>query len=269
MKTRSLPERLDDKSAQALLTNHFRERYNYNPAMAEAIFRDTVFVRTLLDPASREDGQIIRYFPKASEPAGKPLKDCEYVAVRITLYAAGDVDLLAKHGTKALRQWKLKRICDEALAQGAPATQEDLAVLLGCHRSTINRDISEMKAQGNGVVTRGDVTDQGRGISHKRPILKMYLLGLPPSEVGRRTGHTLESVEGYVEPFFRIVCLHSEGKEVGAICRITQLSRKLVEEYMAIYRDLAADPVFAEPLAKRMHFFQEGLLPLTAKRGTS
>ena len=52
MKTRSLPERLDDKSAQALLTNHFRERYNYNPAMADAIFRDAVFVRTLLDPTS-------------------------------------------------------------------------------------------------------------------------------------------------------------------------------------------------------------------------
>jgi len=78
MKTRSLSERLEDKSAQALLTNHFRERYNYNPAMAEAIFQDTVFVRTLLDPTAREDGQIIRYFPKATEPAGKPLRDCEY-----------------------------------------------------------------------------------------------------------------------------------------------------------------------------------------------
>jgi biotin operon repressor len=269
MKTRSLPERLDDKSAQALLTNHFRERYNYNPAMAEAIFRDAVFVRTLLDPTSREDGQIIRYFPKATEPAGKPLRNCEYVAVRLTLYAAGDVEFLAKHGPKALRQRKLKRICDEALAQGGPATQEDLAVLLGCHRSTIIRDISEMKAQGSEVVTRGDVTDQGRGISHKRPILKMYLLGLPPSEVGRRTGHTLESVEGYIEPFFRIACLYSEGKELGAITRITRLSRSLVEEYLAFYHELATDPVFAEPLAKRLHFFQEGLLSLSEKRGTS
>jgi hypothetical protein len=59
MKTRSFAERLSEKSAQALLTNHFRERYNYNPAMAEAIFKDAVFVRTLLEPTAREDGQVI------------------------------------------------------------------------------------------------------------------------------------------------------------------------------------------------------------------
>lgn len=267
MKTRSSTERLGEKSAQALLTNHFRERYNYNPAMAEAIFKDAVFVRTLLEPTAREDGQIIRYFPKATESAGKPLKNCEYVTVRLTLYAPGDDGFLAEHGPKALRQRKLKRITDEAAAQGAPATQEDLASLFGCHRSTIIRDIAEMKAKGIEVITRGDVTDQGRGITHKRAILKMYLLGWPPTEVAKRTGHTLGSVESYIEPFFRVACLHAEGKEVAAICRLTKLSRSLVEEYIALYKELAADAVFAEPLARRLQFFAEGLLPVGEKRG--
>jgi len=267
MKTRSFPERLDEKSAQALLTNHFRERYNYSPAMAEAIFKDTVFVRILLAPTAREDGQIIRYFPKATEPAGKPLKDCEYVAVRLTLCADGDAQLLAEQGAKALRQHRIKRVCDEAIAQGAPATQEDLAVLFGCHRSTIMRDIAEMKAQGLEVITRGAVTDQGRGLSHKRQILKMYLLGWPPTEVARRTGHILESVESYIKPFLRVVWLHSEGKSLAAICRLTQLSRSLVEEYLALYHELATDPLFAEPLAKHLQFFSEGLMPLAEKGG--
>jgi len=267
MKTRSFFERLDEKSAQALLTNHFRERYNYNPAMAEAIFKDAIFVRTLLDPTAREDGQIIQYFPKVTEPAGKPLKDCQYVVVRLTLHAAGDAEFLAEHGPKSLRQHKIKRICDEAVAQGASATQEDLAVLLGCHRSTIIRDIAEMKAQGIEVITRGDITDQGRGVTHKRPVLKMYLLGWPPTEVAKRTGHTLESVENYIEPFFRVACLHTEGKTLAAICRLAQLSRSLVEEYLALYQELAADPVFAEPLAKRLQFFNEGLLSLGEKGG--
>jgi biotin operon repressor len=267
MKTRSSAERLDEKSAQALLTNHFRERYNYNPAMAEAIFKDAIFVRTLLNPTAREDGQIIRYFPKASESAGKSLKSCEYVAVRLTLYAPGGNEFLAEHGPRALRQRKLKRITDEAAAQGAPATQEDLASLFGCHRSTIIRDIAEMKARGIEVLTRGDVTDQGRGITHKRSILKMYLLGWSPTEVARRTGHTLESVENYIEPFFRVACLHTEGKELAAICRLTKLSRNLVEEYTALCEELAADAAFAEPLAKRLQFFTEGLLPLGEKGG--
>jgi len=269
MKTRSFIERLDDKSAQVLLTNHFRERYNYNAAMTEALFKDTVFVRTLLDPIAREDGQIIRYFPKSAEPAGKPLKNCEYVAVRLTWYADGDAEFLIERGPKALRQRRLKRICDEAAAQGAPATQEDLAALFGCHRSTIIRDIAEMKAQDLEVITRGDVTDQGRGVSHKRPILKLYLLGWPPTEIAKRTGHTLESVENYIAPFFRVACLHSEDKALGVICRLTQLSRSLVEEYIALYQELAANAVFAEPLARRLQFFAEGLLPAGEKGGST
>ena len=37
METRSFGERVDEKSAQALLANRLRKRYDYNPAMAEAI----------------------------------------------------------------------------------------------------------------------------------------------------------------------------------------------------------------------------------------
>jgi len=265
MKTRSFGERLDEKTAQALLANHLRERYNYNPAMSEAIFRDVVFVRTLLDPTAREDGQIVCYFPKASESAGKPLRDCEYVAVRLTMYAPGDTEFLAEHGSKALRQRKIGRVCDEAMVQGAAATQEDLAALFGCHRSTIVRDIAEMKRAGRAVITRGDITDQGRGLSHKRSILRMYLLGWTPTEVAKRTGHALESVEHYIEPFFRVACLHADDKGLAAICRLTRLSRGLVQEYISLYQELQADSVFAEPLAKRLQFFTEGLLPLGKK----
>ena len=267
MKTRSLAERLDDKTKQAMLVNHFREHYNYNPAMAEAIFRDAVFVRNLVSPAARDDGQIICRFPKASEPAGKPLKHCELIDVRISLHSSGDAEFLQRKGSKALRQHRIHRLCTEAWAQGAPATQEDLAVLLGCHRSTIIRDIAEMRSRGVEVVTRGDVTDQGRGISHKRPIIRMYLLGWPPTEVAKRTGHALESVERYIDPFFRVAYMHVDGKGVAAICRLTKLSQGLVQEYLALYQELTSDPVLSEPLAKRLRFFAEGLLPLGKKGG--
>lgn len=267
MKTRSCHERLEAKTAQALLANHFQARYHFNPAMVEALFRDTTFVRTLLDPQAREDGQIIRYFPRLSEPAGKPLSRCEYVAVRLTLYTPDDPEFLAEKGPQALRQRKIKRVCDEAVAQGAVATQEDLAALFGCHRSTIIRDLTVMKEQGTTVLTRGEVTDQGRGVTHKRAILTTYLLGWPPTEVAKRTGHSLESVENYLEPFFRVAFLHQEGKPLAGICRLTQFSPSLVQEYLLLYEELAADPVFAEPLARRLLFFTEGLLPLGEKGG--
>lgn len=194
MKTRSFGERVDEKSAQALFANHLRERYHYNPAMAEAIFRDALFVRTLLDPTAREDGQVVRYFPKATESAGKPLRDCAYVAVRLTMYAPGDDEFLARYGPKALRQRKIKRLCDEAIAQGAAATQEDLAALFCCHRSTIVRDIAELKAKGLRVVTRAGIRDQGRGLSHKREAILLYLQGYLTSEIARKIQHTCRSV---------------------------------------------------------------------------
>ena len=49
MKTRSFPERMGDKSARAMLTNHLRQRYNFNPGMTEALLKDVVLVRTLLE----------------------------------------------------------------------------------------------------------------------------------------------------------------------------------------------------------------------------
>ena len=72
MKTRSFGERLDERSAQALFANHLRERYHYNPAMAEAISRDAPFVRTLLDPTAREDGQVVRYSPRPRKALASP-----------------------------------------------------------------------------------------------------------------------------------------------------------------------------------------------------
>ncbi len=81
MKPRQVQERLADKNLQALLVNYFKTQYHYSPAMAEAILRDTVFTRTLLDPQTREDGQIIRYLPRSTEPAGKPLAQCELVVL--------------------------------------------------------------------------------------------------------------------------------------------------------------------------------------------
>jgi len=40
-----------------------------------------------------------------------------------------------------------------------------------------------------------------------------------------------------------------------------------VQEYLALYQELSSDPVLSEPLAKRLRFFAEGLLPLGKKGG--
>ncbi len=98
LKTHSSPERLAGRSARALVTSHRCEGYSFNPGMTQAILKDSVVVRTLLEAEIRVGGQVIRHLPGATEPLGKPLPGWESIAVRLTLYAPGDDECVAGPG---------------------------------------------------------------------------------------------------------------------------------------------------------------------------
>ena len=42
--------------------------------MAEVLAEDALYLRTISAPGSRQDGQIVRYAVKGTEPAGKALR---------------------------------------------------------------------------------------------------------------------------------------------------------------------------------------------------
>ncbi len=142
MKTRSLTDRLQDKSITTLMANHLQQRYHFSPAVAEALTDDLRLLSDQVTGSSQlSEGQILYPAVKASEPAGKPLKDCQYVMVRLTLFARSDLACCQRHGLKALKKRILLRITDEADAQGAPLTYEDLGWLLFADRKTIGKYI--------------------------------------------------------------------------------------------------------------------------------
>lgn len=267
MKTKPARDRLSEKNSQGLLVNHLRARYNFSPAMAEVLAEDAHYLRTISAPGSRQDGQIVRYAVKGTEPAGKALKDCEYVIVTLTLYHRDDIAYRHQHGLPELKRHILKRMTDEAVAQGAPLTHEDVAAILLMDRGTVADHIAVLEAQGVRVITRAHFTDAGRAVTHKRPIIKMRLLGVPETEIVHRTGHHLSSVERYVDGFLRVVLSHRRGDAPQLISRITGSSLFLVNEYIALYEELAADETFAVPLRKYLDFYADGLLPRQAKKG--
>lgn len=267
MKTKPARDRLSEKNSRGLLINHLRTRYAFSPAMAEVLAEDALYLRTLTAPGSRQDGQIVWYAVKNTEPAGKALKDCEYVAVTLTLHHPDDIGYRHQHGLLNLRRHILKRISDEATAQGAPLTQEDLGAILFIDRGTVADHIAVLEAQGETVITRAHFTDAGRAVTHKRPIIKLFLLSVPETEIARRTGHTLPSVEIYIDGFLRVGLPHRDGDAPQLISRITGFSLFLVNEYIALYEELAADETFAVPLRKTLDFYADGLLPRQAKKG--
>ncbi len=267
VKTKPARDRLKEKNRRGLLMNHLRTRYDFSPAMAEVLAEDALYLRVIGAPGNRQDGQIVWYAVKHTEPAGKALKDCTYEAVTLTLHHPDDIAYRHQHGLRELKRHILKRISDEAVAQGAPLTQEDLGAILLMDRGTVANHIAVLKTRGETVITRSHHTDAGRAVTHKRPIIQLFLLGVPQTEIARRTGHTLTSTERYLDNFLRVTLPHRQGDPPQLISRITGLSLFLINEYIALYKELAADETFAVPLRKTLDFYADGLLPLQAKKG--
>lgn len=266
MKTTPARDRLKQKNIRGMLINHLRTRYNFSPAMAAVLAEDALYLRAITAPASRQDGQIIWYAVKNTEPAGKPLKDCEYVAVTLTLHHPDDVAYRHEHGLVEMKRHILKRVMDEATAQGAPLTYEDVGAILHMDRSTVADHVTTLRSQRKTVITRAHHTDAGRAVTHKRPIITMRLLGLPETEIAFRTGHHLSSVERYLDGFLRVALPHRQGDPPQLISRITGFSLFLVREYIALYEELAQDETFAVPVRKLLDFYADGLLPGREKK---
>jgi hypothetical protein len=88
---------------------------------------------------------------RAATPLGRPLASADLVTVTWTLQAPDD-ELVAQHAER--RRHVLRRLVAEAQAQGAAATDADLAAALGVSRRTIERDMSILQAAGQAPATR-------------------------------------------------------------------------------------------------------------------
>jgi biotin operon repressor len=277
MKTRSSSDRLEEKSAIALMTNHLRQRYHFSPVVAEALADDLQFFSQQVSSVSPlTEGQILYPAVKADEPAGKGLKDCRYVMVRLTLFAPDDLAFQEQHSLKELKQRILYRITTEADAQGAPLTYEDLARLLFADRKTIGQYIQELRAEGKAVVTRATYTDASASVSHHRPIVELFLLNALSSifdytetEIAQRLNHSLSQVEGYIKDFLRVGVAHRQGYTPEGIRHLTGLAKGVVTKHLAHYTELVASPFWKEPLERKLRFYEASINADLAKKGVS
>ncbi len=92
--------------------------------------------------------------PRDDVPLGRALGDADLVTVRWTL--VDPVDALQPDAATR-RQTVLRRLVDEASAQGAAPTDDDLAEALGVSRRTVLRDAEALAAAGRPLATRARV----------------------------------------------------------------------------------------------------------------
>lgn len=193
-------------------------------------------------------GQMKYSCVSATEPPGKPIKECQMVTVTLTMLHDEDITGLPykdKDASIETRWRRLLRICDEAREQGGLLSQEDLAKLLMSDVRTIRRDIAELKTIGITVPTRGTVKDIGPGVTHKEIAIRLWLEGKEPPEVARAIHHSLKATENYLEKFKRVAYLRKEkGFTEFEISRTVGISTASTKTFISIYNEFNGKALF-------------------------
>ena len=233
-------ERLQAKSPEEAIIEQISRDFNLAPFMAKTQFQQMqqYFERYL--GLERDVGQMTFLAVSADTPPGQPMARCKRVPICLTLDCPDDLEAL-RHGVATLRRSKIQRLTREAQEQGALLTQEDLARLLCVSRSTIKRDIAQLRSEGLDVPTRGQIQDIGKGISHKGRIVADWLGGYTFIQIKHRRWHSIRSIDRYCSDFQRVVCLHARGLTVADIRISTGLSERLIGEYLDLYQAAGSD----------------------------
>lgn len=257
-------ERLAAKSPEEAIVDQISRDFNLAPFMARTHFKQMqqYFERYL--GLERDVGQMTFLAVGADNPPGQSMADCKRVAICLTIDCADDLEAL-RRGVAAQRRNKIQRLTREAQDQEALLTQEDLARLLCTSRSTIKRDIAQLRSQGLDVPTRGQIKDIGKGISHKTHIVSDWLAGYTFSQIKRRRWHSIRSIERYCFDFQRVARLHQHGLSVADIRISTGLSERLIREYLELHKTAGPDNKRLQQLLAQSDKATE--VPAVIKRG--
>ena len=247
--------RLEWKTLDQTALVRLQEDFERSPFESRAILQmmHDLFESVWQSPSHVKPGQMVVLAIAAHEPPGKPLKDCQFKPVVITVHGAEDE--VVRQQTRGrrlvgeLRRAKLCRIASEALAQDAYLTVEDVANrILNCGERTLERDLEVLRNRGEVVPLRGQQADIGRGVSHKVQVVRLALQRQRSFDIARQLHHDIHSVERYLADFAAIVTLLADGWAVETISFVRRVSLGLVREYQQLYLD-ANQPVQREALA--------------------
>lgn len=233
----NITERLSVKTPEQQFMNKLTQEFEFAPRVVGAILqeaKDCLLGKE--EPLS--PGQKRVFLTKRGARHGRPLREVEKVEVLWTVDAGPeDMKISKKEGAIGLRRSRIERLLEEAVVQGAAATQEDLAWALNVNTRTVRRDCAVLRAEGKDVPTRGKLKGIGRGQTHKRQILARWLAGETYDQIALQCHHNEASVARYVQALVRIVHLTEEGFSLEEVAMLLPMSRWLVSEYLTVYEE--------------------------------
>ena len=173
---------------------------------------------------------------------GKRMETCRLVPVIVTLITPEELQELADGATLLeLRPRITARILKETYDQGGVLPFSTVGLLTGLNSpTTAGRAVALFYEQNPDVVLphSGTIFDMGRTLTHKRAAVLLKHQGLLTQEIARRINHHPSAVDRYNNDDERVDQLWEEGKSAEMISFITGLSMKVVQEYIAIRKEL-------------------------------
>ena len=223
--------------------------YKFPRAICRVLSDDFLGYFDLYGGGRRSENEIMFHAVAKDVPAGVKIAEARLVTVRLRVIDLEEDAAAASTSQDALLKTRIKRIANDAFAQGGLLTQADIALILGESRRTICRHVKEIQeSECITVPTRGTMKDIGSGTSHKAKIVELHLQDYEYTEIMRRTHHSEESIMRYIKGFSRVALLHMKGHTLREIRLITGNSDRVIRDYLDLYERYTQDDEMREKI---------------------
>lgn len=234
-----------DRDLVTVLCNRFRDRYRFlgGKEITRFIVEDILEVveqyRRPLPEVKK--GQIVWDGVEVDQSKGYGLsmKETRTKPIVLTLISKEDIEH-RRDGMNAreLRKLVTERLHNEAIEQGAVLNHIDGSLLMGYSPATIGKYIKELEEEKDiQIPDRGKIHDLGKGVTHKKEIVRYMLQHYTQPEIKRRTNHSGEAVDRYLRDYHRVKTLQGEHSP-EEIAFATGLSVSLTKEYLDLIEEL-------------------------------
>ncbi len=216
MKSNSLADTYEpqlQKSMKTVLCSRFISEYGFmgGKEVIELIVNDLLkIVNEHQLPLSKvKKGQILWQAVAKNETSsyGKSMSDTRTIPVILTLVSDEDINMRI-NGISIIQIRKniTERIMKEADEQRGTLSQPDIALLLAISRASVGKYIHEIQNEkGITLPYRGTIHDMGPTVTHKREIVRLRLQKVSTPEIARRTNHSEEAVDRYINDYERVI----------------------------------------------------------------
>jgi transposase len=183
---------------------------------------------------------------RKAEP-GKRTEEYKTVTVKLPLVTAEDLEDRTESKTprnktnekaKERDKKRLARIVKAAAEQGGLLTVAELSVILNKGYEIVRNYAREWEEEtGELLPLKGYRMDQGSRPTHKREIAKLHEEGLEPPDIARASGHSIKSVERYLQDYERVRMLLKRGMSIEDISTTIGRGKRVVVEYVELARE--------------------------------